>query len=135
MQNNDLISRKALMDAVDKSQHNNPHSDPTHRAMHKHEHNHFLTMILQAPAVDAVILPCKIGSEVWLVEKEPCNGYGCPYQGDFGNWRCNVNGEEKCNPFVYSKPFTYDMIGTKFYLTREEAEAALAKMKGGEGND
>ena len=53
MQNNDLISRKALMDAVDKSLYNNPHSIPTQRAMHKHEHNHFLVMILQAPAVDA----------------------------------------------------------------------------------
>lgn len=53
MMQNDLISRKALMDAVDKSQHNNPHSDPTHRAVHKHEHNHFLVMILQAHTVDA----------------------------------------------------------------------------------
>ena len=68
MQNNNLISRKALMDAVYKSLNNNPHSDPTHRAMHKHEHNHFLVMILRAHAVDAA--PVVYGQ---MEEVEPCN--------------------------------------------------------------
>lgn len=74
-----------------------------------------------------LILPCKIGDPVWLVEPTECNGYGCPYQGDYGNWRCKVNGKEQCKPFVYEKPFDYGMIGRKFYLTREYAEVALSK--------
>ncbi len=74
-----------------------------------------------------IVLPCKIGDEVWKVEPTGCNGAGCPYNGDFGNWRCNVNGKQECRPFVYSVPFTYAMIGTKFYLTREKAEAVLRK--------
>lgn len=76
------------------------------------------------------VLPCKIGDTVWLVETEPCNRAGCPYQGDYGNWRCKVDGKEQCDPFVYSATFTYAMIGTKFYLTREKAEASLRKRNG-----
>ena len=72
----------------------------------------------------------KIGDPVWLIEPTECNRCGCPYNGDRGlNWRCNVDGKEQCHPFVYSKPFNYNMLGINFYTTREEAEAAL-KRKG-----
>jgi hypothetical protein len=49
-----LIDANALMDAVDVSLHDNPHTDGLVRATHKHEHNHFMVMIMQAPTVDAV---------------------------------------------------------------------------------
>lgn len=74
-----------------------------------------------------IVPPCKVGDIVWIVEPTECNGYGCPYNGDFGNWRCNVNGKEQCKPFVYEMPFNYGMIGSKFYLTCKEAEKALAE--------
>ena len=49
-----LIDANALLDEVDVSLHNNPHTDAMVRATHKHEHNHFMVMIMQAPTVDAV---------------------------------------------------------------------------------
>ena len=49
-----LIDANALLDAVDASLHDNPHTDGLVRATHKHEHNHFMVMIMQAPTVDAV---------------------------------------------------------------------------------
>ena len=75
-----------------------------------------------------LILPCKIGETVWRVEPEHCNRAGCPYDGGRGgHWRCDFGGKDRCDPFVYSTDFTYAMIGKEFYLTREEAEAALKK--------
>lgn len=100
--------------------------------------------ILEAPTVDAEILPCKIGDDVYIIPSKV-------------NFRLNVlNGYEENNRIyhqkVYSITFTergwYVMgsadheYGTggllldRFYketwfLTREEAEAALDKMKGG----
>lgn len=49
----DLIPRQALLDAVYKSQKENPHSLPRDRAMHEHEHKHFLVMIHAAPSIEA----------------------------------------------------------------------------------
>ena len=45
----DLISRKALYERVEKSMYENPHSDSKVRQMHNHEHAHFLCMIMQEP--------------------------------------------------------------------------------------
>lgn len=46
---NDLISRKALYERVEKSMYENPHSDSKVRQIHNHEHAHFLCMIMQEP--------------------------------------------------------------------------------------
>ena len=65
-----LIDAKALLDAVDASLHDNPHTDGKVRATHRHEHNHFMVMIMQAPTVDAVEVvrckDCKNGRQPWL---------------------------------------------------------------------
>ena len=45
----DLISRKALYERVEKSMYENPHSDSKVRQIHNHEHAHFLCMIMQEP--------------------------------------------------------------------------------------
>ena len=45
----DLISRKALYERVEKSINENPHSDSQVKQMHNHEHRHFLCMIMQKP--------------------------------------------------------------------------------------
>lgn len=49
-----LIYADELTKITIKSLEQNPHSDPIHKAMHKHEHNHFLTLIDSVPTVDAV---------------------------------------------------------------------------------
>ena len=51
-----LISADALYEETLKSREDNPHSHSRDRMMHKHEHAHFLVMIDNAPAVDAVEL-------------------------------------------------------------------------------
>ena len=61
-----LIDANALLDAVDASQHDNPHTDSLVRATHKHEHNHFMVMIMQAPTVDAV----EVVHGQWKVSRE-----------------------------------------------------------------
>lgn len=54
---NDLISRKALMDEIEKSMNDNQHKDIFSRASHYSEHAHFLKMVSDQPVaydVDAV---------------------------------------------------------------------------------
>lgn len=70
-------------------------------------------------------LPCKIGNLVYVIESE-CNG-------DF--YDCHNHCEE-CRDFsrdVYSVSFSMELIdgfGNTVFLTKEEAERALAEMKG-----
>lgn len=55
-----LIDADVLDDAVQVSQHCNPHTEQRDRAMHNHEHLHFRVLISQAPTVDAVeVVRCK----------------------------------------------------------------------------
>ncbi len=100
--------------------------------------------IMDAPTVDAVVLPCKIGDDVYIIPSKV-------------NFKLNVlSGLEKNNRVYHQKVaeivFEQDCwyvlgnadkeYGTgrvlidRFYkenwfLTQEEAEAALAKMDGG----
>lgn len=46
---NDLISRKALLEEVEKSLNFNPHENPAISLNHRHEHIHFINMIKKAP--------------------------------------------------------------------------------------
>ena len=71
-----------------------------------------------------VLLPCKVGDDVWFVRK-------------FGKERCITQREVDCvnidsrgNVFVSARRISGGYIGKTVFLTREEAEAAL---KGGEG--
>lgn len=50
----DLISRKALIKAIENSKKENSHKGRIEQQMHNHEHNHFLTMLNRQPTVDAV---------------------------------------------------------------------------------
>ena len=47
-----LISRKALMEAIEKSMNENPHSDSKTRQMHDHEHRHFLCLVSRQHTVN-----------------------------------------------------------------------------------
>ena len=73
-----------------------------------------------------VVLPCKVGDDVWFVRK-------------FGKERCIKRAEVSCinidcrgEVFVSARRISGGSIGKTVFLTREEAEAALAQ-KGGEG--
>ena len=72
-----------------------------------------------------VVLPCKVGETVWVTVEACEGGEFCPYNGGFGTPRCD---ERLCKPFVQPLSFEPFMLGEEFYLTSEEAEAAL---KGG----
>ena len=108
-----LIDADALMDEVDKSKHDNPHQPGLIRVNHRNEHDHFLRMIYDAPTVNAVVLPCKVGDTV--------------YQAD----------ASRIYPITIKKliydaghiAFDEEAIGKTVFLTREEAEAALAERK------
>ena len=49
-----LIDADKLFQETEENMYNNPHSDPTHAAMHKHEHCHFLCEIYKQPEIDPV---------------------------------------------------------------------------------
>ena len=72
-----------------------------------------------------VVLPCKVGETVYVTVEACEGGEFCPYNGGFGTPRCD---EKPCEPFVQPLSFEPFMLGEEFYLTNEEAEAAL---KGG----
>lgn len=119
-----LIDANALMDAVDKSQRDNPHFDPAHRSMHKHEHNHFLVMILQAPTVDAVELPCKVGDTVWGIMKYNSKQIAKP-----GVVRQMFFGEDM-RLGISVKGVCCGEWGKNIFATKEEVEAAIKKRNG-----
>jgi hypothetical protein len=128
MQNNDLISRKAFSAWVTELAFNNTkHIDFAIRVVEK---------LADFPAVDAVILPCKLGDPVYIIRECSCHVYG--------QWN-NPNPRKKCSGKVYlgKKQRAYHCgyvteakfelkhiadFGKLVFLTREEAEAALAKM-------
>lgn len=91
--------------------------------------------IVNAPTVDAVVLPCKIGDSLWCVYSPPFPAN----PADKGKW---YMGEFEVARFHYGvKGLSIEMygfgtvawkeIGKTIFLTREEAEAAIAKMDGG----
>lgn len=71
-----------------------------------------------------VVLPCKVGDDVWFVRK-------------FGKGQCIKRAKVSCinidfrgEVFVSARRISGGYIGKTVFLTRDEAEAAL---KGGEG--
>lgn len=105
------------------------------------ESNKFLASMSLAdvPTVDAVVLPCKIGDSLWCVYSPPRPAN----PADKGKW---YMGEYEVARFHYGvKGLSIEMycfgtvsvkeIGKTVFLSREEAEKALAKMDGdGNGN-
>ena len=136
-----LIDANTLADKVDESKRNNPHNPGMIRVNHRNEHDHFLRMILDAPTVDAVVLPCKIGDDVYIIPSKV-------------NFDLNALGRYKFLNRVYhqkvaeivltqngwymkgslDKEYGTDRIlvdrlyKETWFLTEEEAEAALAHM-------
>lgn len=82
----------------------------------------------------AVELPAKIGDTVYKVY-DKCDGHDCPYNGDYGQWRCHYEGERRCKPFIKIKQFCYSdipFVNKTVFVSREAAEARLKELQGGE---
>lgn len=121
MQNNDLISREALLDIVGKM----PLDWEYGKAV-----SDIYDIIKEAPAVDAVVLPCKINATVYCLRHELCEKRSqdrCDQYCDGWDTSCeDYDGEIK----IIDWPFSIrqiGQIGKTVFLTREEAEAALAE--------
>lgn len=81
----------------------------------------------------AVELPVKIGDTVYKVY-DKCDGHNCPYNGDYGQWRCHYEGARRCKPFIIIKQFCYSdipFLNKTIFVLREAAEARLAELQGG----
>lgn len=100
-----------------------------------HHKDDVIAAIAGQPTVDAVVLPCKIGDSLWCVYSPPFPAN----PADKGKW---YMGEFEVARFHYGvKGLSIEMygfgtvawkeIGKTVFLTRKEAETALAKMYGG----
>lgn len=49
-----LIDANALLESIDRSDRENFHKGVANRSIHHYEHRHFMSMVLNAPTVDAV---------------------------------------------------------------------------------
>ena len=81
----------------------------------------------------AIVLPCKIGDEVYEVHSK-CDRRNCPFNGYYGQWRCDYGGKMNCDPFITVNKFCYNdipRVGKTIFVTKEAAEARLAELKGG----
>lgn len=82
---------------------------------------------------NAVELPCKIGDEVYEVHSK-CDRRNCPFNGYYGQWRCDYGGKMNCDPFITVNKFCYNdipRVGKTIFVTKEAAEARLAELNGG----
>ena len=80
---------------------------------------------------NTVELPCKIGDEVYEVHGK-CDGKNCPYNGDYGQWRCSYGGKRNCNSFITVNKFCYSdipRVGKTIFVTKKAAEARLKERK------
>lgn len=86
---------------------------------------------LKARLEKAVELPCKLGDTIYKVY-DRCDGYNCPYNGNYGQWRCHYEGERRCEPFIKIEQFCYSdipFVNDTVFVSREAAEARLKEMK------
>lgn len=83
-------------------------------------------VIAQTDTVEAVVLPCKIGQTVWAIRR-------------FHDKKCATSGI--VSEMFFTQQMKLEIVvkfvargewGKKVFATREEAEAALAKMGGAE---
>lgn len=143
---NDLISRSELWKKFDEA-HLFDDGSPRHIAQQ---------IVEEAPTIEALPLRCRIGDEVWVVGTKCMSGLydaECPDKDDWRSFDdycgdCPLDREYIVFPRTVSSGIFADIHeldpenqntlfiwGKTVFPTRAEAEAALAKMKGGEGHD
>lgn len=131
--NNDLISRKALLEAYDKA-----HQGPPGGAR---------KLIEEAPdgiigefkRAEVFFLPCKVGDLVYAMWSVPTNCKYIIYCAEVKEIRIAMRNFRVTTTYIL-EPIDYrgrreeyrdDDFGKLVFLTREKAEEALAKMDGG----
>ena len=71
---NDLISRKALMQEIEKSMNNNPHTEPKVKVNHEQEHKHFMCLLSKQPTAYNVE---KVVEGLEEIKGQGCVGVKC----------------------------------------------------------
>ena len=79
--------------------------------------NMAVSMAINAPTLEAVVLPCKLGTTLHRICEE-------------GRGRKPFIREVTFNRTNFARIVLDNEVGRTVFLTREEAEAVLAKMKG-----
>ena len=130
-----LIDANEALRMIENSRTDNPYFNGKTTPIWEKAHDCALSCVIACPTVDAVVLPCKIGDYLWCVYSPPRPAN----PADKGKW---YMGEFEVARFHYGvKGLSIEMygfgavavkeIGKTVFLSREEAEAALAKMDGG----
>ena len=115
------IDADALTMEVVSSQRNNPHANGRVKINHHNEHDHFMKMIYDAPTVDAVALPCKAGTDVWLTWWWPRGYLSEPMQRRILHFLVRRDVViHFCDGAMPAKE-----IGKTIFFTREEAEREI----------
>ena len=126
--NNELISRSALLEDIRQT------IEASGCVNHEGE---MLDCIRYAPAVDAVVLPCKVGALVWKID-ERFTGRGrerwpilrcmvMEFSTDIVNTYAVLSGAEDWFAIRRFAAVPISDFGKTVFLTREEAEAALKR--------
>lgn len=116
MRNNDLVSREALLDIVGKM----PLDWEYGKAV-----SDIYDIIKTAPAVDAVIMPCKIGEKVFCILHGK-NDVVEDVVEDYDIWSIK-SGIKLRLSLLNHNDYVIAEFGKSVFLTREEAEAALSE--------
>ena len=99
-----------------------------------------ISILEKAPTVDAVVLPCEIGREVFYIWSVTDDNGVENFTISIGKVvSFSIQGDGVWASCRYEDGFTLwykvlDDFGRVLFLTREEAETALAKMDGGNGD-
>ena len=86
-----------------------------------------------APTVDAVALPCKIGDTLYDIFEAVNNGGDEIKEFKVSKIQIDIVRNGRAFLVVENTLFPFDDFGKTTFLSREEAEAALAKMDGDQG--
>jgi hypothetical protein len=79
-----------------------------------------------------IVLPCKVGDTVYeIIAKCSAPWNYCAYNGGYGTSRC---GKNPCEAYIKESKFALsdlENVGKTVFLTREQAEKALAEVANG----
>ena len=125
-----LIDANALKDALSNLEASGGH-EYYRKGMDDTLHFHMPNIIDDAPTVDAVEVPCKIGQTVYVINGLWVSNYVVThfwYDGCFFKFKAiNEEYAYECRDFS----FFDERIGKTVFFTYEQAESALKKMYGG----
>lgn len=120
--NNDLISRSALLSTIRPDD----DADAECAVFMLHVKKLFRNAITNAPAADAMVIPCKIGDTVWAI-RPTRGGHLCAMKGVVSEMQF-VGSEMSLSITIRGR--CRGEWGKTVFATREEAEAEIARKRG-----